>query len=1377
MEKYISEPKSGQGAPAASSSPTASEASQVKGTVGQSGTTLSASPESVEKAPFVGPRPFATDDKEFFAGRAQEARELRALIKVNRAVLMYAQSGAGKTSLLNAGLIPLLESGDMEVYRPERVSGLLPDGVQAEQVDNRFVFNVLYKWNDGRYAFSDLAKLKLPEFLQATKKKVSPDDEAYFLRLLIFDQFEELFFSYPEIPEKRLDFIRQVAAALEQDRQLRCLFAMREDYLARFDRYAPYLPDGVRAHYHMEPLRAKAAMEAIRVPLLKTQRTVKRGVAASLVRDLLKVKETDENGRTLVVRGEFVEPVQLQILGEELYGRLGTERVVTRDHIQALDVNRVLIRFFDAKVKKAAEETRNSERTIREWIIRNLITEFGTRSMVAMGKATTKELPSTVLQTLEKFHIVRVERRSGADWCELIHDALIEPIQRSWRLFDAVDKYNIEIEKNPDKADPYVEKASVLVGLGEESAALDVFQEAIKVDKNCWKIYLERGLLHARFERLDKAIDDFRECIRLNPNDKDAHKALVEGLTSLGRNDEAIKALDLALTVSSEIAWAHEKRGYIHLELSNFAAAVEDFRQSVVLQPYDKESQARIVAALVSREHDTEALQIIDKMIEVDPGYSWSYTQEAQIHKKHGDYAQAARDLCKALELDAGNHFAVDSTVRELWDLSMTLQKRGEYDEAVSALNQVIKIEPDYPTSYNLRALVNWDRRSYAPAKDDLTKAMELAPNEPLYPRNLGNLFKTQKNYEEAENWYHKALEVDPAYAVAFNDLGLLYQDLKRDQDAEASFHDAMDADPAEALYPRNLGNFFKLRKNYEEAEKWFRKALKIYPEYGAAYNDLGLLNQDLRHEVEAEANFRRAMEVEPKSPLYPRNLGDLYKARRNYAEAESWYRKAVELDPGYAAVHNDLGLLYRDLNREQEAEVAFQQAMQSDRNSPLYPRNLGDLYKAQRNYAEAEKWYRKSLAVDPSYAAAYNDLGLLYQQMNRGTEAEKAFEQAMQADNSAPLYPRNMGDLYKARKNYAEAEKWYRKSLEVDQTYAPVHNDLGLLYRDLKRVPEAEAAFLQAIEHDPYEPIYPRNLGYLYEMQKRLEDAEIWYRKAIEVEPAYAAAYNNLALLYQQQKQDDTAETHFRKAMECDPKEPLYLRNLGDLYKAKKNYEEAEKWYRKALEVNSSYAVAHNDLGLLYQELQRWDESDAAFRDAIQSDPSEPLYSRNLGNLYYAQKKYDEAEKWYGKALEINSSYAPAQNDLGLMFQDLKRMDDAAAAFQRAINADPTEPIYPRNLGYLYNGEHKYKEAEQALRKAAAIAPDDAMTVNALAWMLFEQRRQLDEAEQLSRRAIQLQPDVNYLHTLSAILVRQGRWEARSSHSASGCGSQIRTF
>jgi hypothetical protein len=71
---------------------------------------LPAAPGGEERpAPYKGPNSYQVEDATLFFGREAEARQLVARILSRRLTLLHAPSGAGKTSLLNACIIPDLE--------------------------------------------------------------------------------------------------------------------------------------------------------------------------------------------------------------------------------------------------------------------------------------------------------------------------------------------------------------------------------------------------------------------------------------------------------------------------------------------------------------------------------------------------------------------------------------------------------------------------------------------------------------------------------------------------------------------------------------------------------------------------------------------------------------------------------------------------------------------------------------------------------------------------------------------------------------------------------------------------------------------------------------------------------------------------------------------------------------------------------------------------------------------------------------------------------------------------------------------------------------------------------------------------------------------
>lgn len=382
--------------------------------------------------PYVGPRPFEREDQALFFGRQREASDLLSLVVAHGEVLVYAQSGAGKTSLLNARLIPLLAEEGFEVFPLTRVRGVVPEGLKPEEIANLYIFNTLLGWAEKALDPQELVQLTLARFL---KERKADDEREAIPRVILFDQFEELFSFYPERWRDREGFFEQVREGLEADPLLRVVFVIREDYLAQLDPYAPLLPEELRTRFRLERMLKEAAFSAITGPLTGTGRGFGEGVAERLVDELLKVRVDTAAGRSEVVTGEYIEPVQLQVVCQSLWQGLPPEvAVVTEDHLQAFgDVTQALTGFYESAIKTAAQATGISEGDLREWFEHGLITPSETRGTVYRGPETTGGVPNAAVDVLENLHLIRGEWRAGARWYELTHDRLIEPIHESNR--------------------------------------------------------------------------------------------------------------------------------------------------------------------------------------------------------------------------------------------------------------------------------------------------------------------------------------------------------------------------------------------------------------------------------------------------------------------------------------------------------------------------------------------------------------------------------------------------------------------------------------------------------------------------------------------------------------------------------------------------------------------------------------------------------------------------------------------------------------------------------------------------------------------------------------------------------------------------------
>ncbi len=418
---------------------------------------------AISSSPYVGPRPFLATDCQRFFGRDREAIDLKHRVMAHPITLLYSMSGAGKTSLINAKLVPDLQSEGCLVLPSARVRGstgkLLPG-----EIPNIYVFHAVMSWQD-HCDLQTPARIKSQTIKDDLTPRAKLAEEEDSPLIAVFDQFEELFTAYSSRWKDRREFFEQLSDALGSLPNLRVLLAMREDYLASLDPYAKLVPENLRSRFRLERLRRDSALEAVVKPLEGTGKRFAPGVAEKLLDSLMTIhvrpkRDTsrphyDNEDADLLAGGggpsssleipaftlpegfevisEFVEPVQLQVVSQNLWSNLRPEEVeITAVHLeQCGDVDQALSRFYESCIKEAVELAKLREGEVRRWFTKRLITPTGTRGLVLRGEEATGGLANDAVDQFEIRHLIRGEDRGGARWYELSHDRFIEPVKNS----------------------------------------------------------------------------------------------------------------------------------------------------------------------------------------------------------------------------------------------------------------------------------------------------------------------------------------------------------------------------------------------------------------------------------------------------------------------------------------------------------------------------------------------------------------------------------------------------------------------------------------------------------------------------------------------------------------------------------------------------------------------------------------------------------------------------------------------------------------------------------------------------------------------------------------------------------------------------------
>jgi hypothetical protein len=258
--------------------------SPIVGQVGARPGALAVAPPPIEAGnPFRGLAQYQRNDALF--ARDKDTELIQSRLWSSRVTIMFAGSGVGKSSFLNAKLIPSLE----QIFRPEHVA--VPDANSWARVDPR----------------KALADAKAQVLAAKPTRRGS---------IIVLDQFEEVFQHFPT-PVLLREFGQELATIAEEEsgHNIRLLISLREEFLADLTSLDDFLPGVLSNYYRLRRLTARQAKSIVENTAALAGVPVDAKVEA-LVRDLSSLDRGQKRSG-----GVFIDPPYLQIVCHRVWNR------------------------------------------------------------------------------------------------------------------------------------------------------------------------------------------------------------------------------------------------------------------------------------------------------------------------------------------------------------------------------------------------------------------------------------------------------------------------------------------------------------------------------------------------------------------------------------------------------------------------------------------------------------------------------------------------------------------------------------------------------------------------------------------------------------------------------------------------------------------------------------------------------------------------------------------------------------------------------------------------------------------------------------------------------------------------------------------------
>ncbi|HJT31184.1 MAG TPA: tetratricopeptide repeat-containing glycosyltransferase family protein [Pirellulales bacterium] len=162
--------------------------------------------------------------------------------------------------------------------------------------------------------------------------------------------------------------------------------------------------------------------------------------------------------------------------------------------------------------------------------------------------------------------------------------------------------------------------------------------------------------------------------------------------------------------------------------------------------------------------------------------------------------------------------------------------KQGQAAEAAQALEQALRLRPDWPELHNSLAVARRLQGHLDEALARCREAVRLAPDMAEARNNLGSMLSEQGKLEEAIGSLRDAIRLKPGFANAHSNLGVVCYRQHRYADAVAEYRQALAYNPAFAEAHNNLGSVLFDLGQAAEALASFNEAIRLQPDYRQAH-------------------------------------------------------------------------------------------------------------------------------------------------------------------------------------------------------------------------------------------------------------------------------------------------------------------------------------------------------------------------------------------------------------------------------------------------------------------------------------------------------------------------------------------------------------
>ncbi|MCP5249845.1 MAG: PEP-CTERM system TPR-repeat protein PrsT [Candidatus Accumulibacter sp.] len=715
------------------------------------------------------------------------------------------------------------------------------------------------------------------------------------------------------------------------------------------------------------------------------------------------------------------------------------------------------------------------------------------------------------------------------------------------------------------------------------------------------------------------------------------------------------------------------------------------------------------------------ALELIEAAIERSPDLYEAWQLKGDLLSAQGDGPAALVAYRKALAIKPTFLPALAAVVK-------VLMAEGKTDEAGKELAELQKLAPNHPQTNYLRALLAYQTKDYAAAKEAILLQLKYAPESPLGLQLAGLIEYELKAYPQAEAYLLKALPKTPPLGIARRVLIASY--LRNQQPAKALniLEPVLDQIDKDSNMLALAGQVFLQNGDVEKSGKYFAKAATLDPQNAGKKTSLALVNL-------ATGDSEMAL----------RDLEDVAAA-----------------DPGNRA---DLALIAAHLQRREfdKALKAIAVLEKKQPDNPLVFNLQGTALLGKKDIAGARKSFEKALSLNPVYYPATANLANLDIFEKKPGEAKKRLEALLVKDPSSVQALLALAQMEaKAGGSTEQIAALIKRAVAANPTAPAPRLALIGLYLGKNEVKSALAAAQEALVVLPDRPEILDGVGRAQQAAGDYNQALVTYGKLAALKPDLVMPYLRMAEVEVAAKNKEGALQSLRKALKVQPDSLQAQRGIIMLEIDAGRRPEAIIVAREVQKQRPTEGIGYIFEGDIYYAKKDWPEAVAVYREGLKKVPGTSDLAIKLMAALQASGNAAEADKFAEGWIKDHPKDARFRLYVAEIATMRKDYAGAAKRYREMLEAQPNDPAVLNNMAWVA-GQLKDPKAVEYAEKANKLAPNQPAILDTLGVLLVDKGDSARGLEQL-KKALELSPQASQIRlNYARALIKTGqKGEAR---------------